>query len=107
MTHPPPPQRPDKGLSWWSFFRFTSAHKRAVIALRQLNKAAKLAGALGCEIQSGIAEHALHHEYECDREQWSLRKAYGMYERRGRPVPRECIEAELRHAERMEKVGDA
>ena len=97
-------QRPDKGLSWWAFFRFAIAHEAACRALSRLNRLAKLTGALGVEIQSGIAEHGLRHEYAADRESWVFRKAYGAYERRGVQIPLACLEAELRHAEILEKA---
>ena len=108
MTYPPPKQRPDKGLSWWAFLRFTWAFWKAYGALLQLKRLAKLTGALGCEIQAGIAMDSLSNEFEVDREAWSCRKSYGAYQRRGLPVPRECLEAELRHAERLaKKAGGA
>ncbi len=97
-------QRPDKGLSWWAFIRFSFAHERACLALQKLNRLAKLTGCLGVGIQAGIAEEMLRAEFEPDADIWSRRKAFGSYERRGLPIPRECLEAELRHAERLEKT---
>lgn len=98
-------QRPDKGLSWWAFIRFTAAHTQACRALRKLNRLSKLTGIIGCEIKSGIAEQSLQDEFDDDVNIWSRRKALGMYERRGLPVPSECLEAELRHAEWVDEGG--
>ena len=92
-------------MSLYAWFRFVLAYGRALGALRELNRMAQRTGCLGVEIQAGIAENMLQHEYKADAEIWSRRKLFGVYSKRGVPAPLECLEAELRHAERMAKAG--